>query len=60
MQLNRFFERFYREDNSRGRLTVWSWLGLSIADFIVASHGGNIKASHNTPKGTIFTVRLPR
>ena len=58
--LKRIFERFYREDKARGRETGGSGLGLSIADFIVASHGGNIKASHNTPKGTIFTVRLPR
>lgn len=58
--LKRIFERFYREDKARGRETGGSGLGLSIADFIVTSHGGNIKASHNTPKGTVFTVRLPR
>ena len=34
--------------------------GLSIADTIVKAHNGSIKAMHNTPKGTIFTVRLSR
>lgn len=58
--LKRIFERFYREDKARNRETGGSGLGLSIADFIVTSHGGNIRASHNKPKGTIFTVRLPK
>lgn len=58
--LKRIFERFYREDKARSRETGGSGLGLSIADFIVISHGGSIKASHNSPKGTIFTIKLPR
>jgi len=51
---------FIEKIKQDGRETGGSGLGLSIADFIVTSHGGNIRASHNTPKGTIFTVRLPR
>lgn len=58
--LNRIFDRFYREDRARNRETGGSGLGLSIATMIVDSHNGTIKATHNTPKGTIFTVRLPR
>ncbi len=58
--LERIFERFYREDKARSRETGGSGLGLSIADFIVTEHGGSIKASHNAPKGTIFTIKLPR
>ena len=58
--LKRIFERFYREDEARNRETGGSGLGLSIASFIVSAHGGTIKASHNTPKGTIFTIRLPK
>jgi len=27
---------------------------------IVSAHGGTIKASHNTNKGTVFTIKLPR
>ena len=58
--LKEIFNRFYREDAARNRETGGSGLGLSIADTIVKAHNGNIKASHNIPKGTIFTIRLPK
>ncbi len=58
--LKHVFDRFYREDRARSRETGGSGLGLSIASTIVSAHNGTIKASHNLPKGTIFTVRLPR
>ena len=57
--MTRIFERFYREDKARNRETGGSGLGLSIASSIVTAHGGAIKVSHNTPKGSIFLVRLP-
>ena len=52
------FDRFYREDKSRTRETGGTGLGLSIADWIINAHGGNIKASHNGTKGTVFTIKL--
>ena len=58
--LKEVFNRFYREDRARNRETGGSGLGLSIADTIVKAHNGTIKASHNEPKGTIFTVKLPK
>lgn len=58
--LNRVFERFYRDDKARNRESGGSGLGLSIASVIVKSHNGTIKASHNQPKGSIFTIKLNR
>lgn len=58
--LKQVFNRFYREDRARNRETGGSGLGLSIADAIVKAHNGTIRASHNTPKGSIFTIRLPK
>jgi two-component system sensor histidine kinase CiaH len=58
--LKKIFERFYREEESRNRETGGNGLGLSIASMIVSAHGGTIKASHNNPKGTVFTIRLPK
>lgn len=48
--LKRIFERFYRDDASRG-VTEGSGLGLAIAKQIVEEHNGSIFAEHNEPKG---------
>ena len=58
--LKEVFDRFYREDKARNRETGGSGLGLSIADTIIKAHGGTIKASHNNPKGTVFTIKLSK
>ena len=58
--LKEVFGRFYREDRARNRETGGSGLGLSIADTIIKAHGGTIRASHNSPKGTIFTIKLSK
>lgn len=58
--LEHIFERFYREDKARTRENGGSGLGLAIAECIVRAHKGEIKATQNNPKGTIFTIKLPR
>jgi two-component system, OmpR family, sensor histidine kinase CiaH len=58
-ELELIFERFYRGDKSRTRVTGGTGLGLSIAKWIVAIHGGSIKAIQNKPKGTIIKTILP-
>ena len=58
--INHIFERFYREDKARSRESGGSGLGLAIASCIVNAHKGTIKATHNNPKGTVFTIKLPR
>lgn len=57
--LKEIFNRFYRGERARG-MAEGSGLGLNIVSNIVTQHDGTIKATHNTPKGTVFTVCLPR
>jgi signal transduction histidine kinase len=54
------FERFYRADKSRNRLTGGSGLGLTITKAIVESHKGKITVLSELDKGTTFAVSLPK
>ena len=55
------FERFYRADKGRARGTDpgGTGLGLPIAQWIVAQHGGEIKLESTPGVGTTAIVRLP-
>lgn len=55
----RVFERFYRVDKTRSRENGGSGLGLSIAAWVVDSHGGKIEALPGEEGGSIFRVTLP-
>lgn len=53
------FERFYRADQSRNRLTGGSGIGLAIVKSIVLAHGGNVTVASRVGQGSTFTVTLP-
>jgi len=55
----RVFERFYRADPSRSREAGGTGLGLSIVKHLVESMGGEVGVEPNTPRGSIFWLRLP-
>ena len=53
------FERFYRADPARSRTAGGSGLGLSIVDWIVGMHGGNVGVESQLGEGSTFTIALP-
>ena len=55
----RIFERFYRVDKSRSKLTGGTGLGLAITRNAVLMHRGAIKVFSTEGEGTIFNVRIP-
>jgi two-component system OmpR family sensor kinase len=56
----RIFERFYRTDSSRARISGGTGLGLSIVDSLVYAHGGAVTVTTAPGQGCRFHVSLPR
>ncbi len=57
--LDRIFERFYRVDQARSRITGGTGLGLAIVKHVCQNHGGECTVWSEPGVGSTFTLRLP-
>ncbi|WP_343063736.1 sensor histidine kinase [Haloechinothrix aidingensis] len=55
----RVFERFYRVDKARSRMTGGTGLGLAIVKHVAANHGGEVRLWSRPGTGSTFTLCLP-
>jgi two-component system sensor histidine kinase SenX3 len=55
----RVFERFYRVDKARSRVTGGTGLGLAIVKHVAANHGGEVRLWSKPGTGSTFTLRIP-
>jgi two-component system sensor histidine kinase SenX3 len=58
-EINRVFERFYRVDQARSRVTGGTGLGLAIVKHVAENHGGEVGVWSVLGEGSTFTLRLP-
>ena len=59
-EMAKVFSPFYRVDPSRSRETGGAGLGLTVAQSIIRSHGGEITLETLQPRGLRVSVSLPR
>lgn len=59
VHLPHVFERLYRADTARARVTGGFGLGLSIVKAIVEAHGGSVSVRSTVGKGTAVQIRFP-
>ncbi len=57
--LERVFERFYRVDPARSRVTGGTGLGLAIVRHVATNHKGEVRVASREGEGSVFTLRLP-
>jgi signal transduction histidine kinase len=53
------FERFYRADASRTRVTGGTGIGLAIVKQLIHAHGGTVEVESRLGAGSVFTFTLP-
>ncbi|MFZ2383194.1 MAG: ATP-binding protein [Candidatus Nanopelagicales bacterium] len=58
-EVDRIFERFYRVDQARSRVTGGTGLGLAIVKHVCRNHGGDVTVWSVEGEGSTFTLRLP-
>jgi len=54
------FELFYRADDSRNSSIKGYGIGLSLVSKIINQLNGTITVTDNTPKGTVFRIRIKK
>ena len=59
-EIPNLFQRFYRVDKARSRLTGGSGLGLSICELVVQLHHGKIEVDSQIGVGSTFRILLPK
>jgi len=57
--LDRVFERFYRVDRARSRVTGGTGLGLAIVRHVASNHDGEIQVTSKEGEGSVFSLILP-
>ena len=59
VEQSRIFERFYRVDPARSRITGGTGLGLALVKHVCVNHGGECTVWSVEGEGSTFTLRLP-
>ena len=60
LALPQLFDRFYRVDPARSKVSGGTGLGLAIVQTIVTNHQGTITVESQEHQGTTFTIVLPQ
>lgn len=55
----KIFQKFIRIQNEETRSTKGTGLGLYIVSNLIMSHQGKIEVGDNSPKGSVFKIRIP-
>jgi two-component system, OmpR family, sensor histidine kinase SenX3 len=58
-EVSRIFERFYRVDKGRSRVTGGTGLGLAIVRHVIENHGGRVAVESELGVGSTFTITMP-